>query len=65
MNEPVQMVSKRVKWTSRVGQISKGLPNIPAGSKYYYGYQRGSGKNKHSGPSGKRAFRFHQGPKRH
>ncbi len=60
-DEPVTIKSKVERWTERVGSISPGLPNIPKGAKYYWGYQKTSGSRKHSGPSGRRAGRFYQG----
>lgn len=60
-SDAIKMVPKIVRWTRKVGLVSPGLPNIPKGELYYRGYQLTSGKNKHSGPSGKRAFRFYQG----
>jgi hypothetical protein len=58
---PVYIKSKTERWTERVGLISQGLPNIPKGAKYYWGYQKAAGTRKHSGPSGRRGFRFYQG----
>lgn len=52
---------KIVKATRRVGAVSPGLPNIPAGQLYYWAYQKGAGTNKHSGNAGKRGGRFYQG----
>jgi hypothetical protein len=56
-DKPVRIVSKREKNTAKVGLISQGLPNIPAGTKYYRAYQKAAGSNKHSGPSGRKAKR--------
>lgn len=58
--ESIQMVSKKVRWTAKVGAISPGLPGIPAGDKYYWAYQLTSGGNKHSGGAGKHGGRFYQ-----
>ena len=61
MSEAIQVVPKRVRWTSRVGSVSPGLPNIPVGHLYYRGYQKAAGTKKHSGGAGKRGNRFYQG----
>jgi hypothetical protein len=59
--EPARPDPKIVKATRKVGSVSPGLPNIPKGHLYYYGYQKAAGTRKNSGPSGKRSARWYAG----
>lgn len=60
--KPEIMISKREKWTAKVGTIAVVASRLgPAGTKYYMAYQKASGSMKHSGPAGKRANRFYPG----
>ncbi len=59
---PETIVSKREKWTAKVGSVITVASRMgPVGTKYYMAYQKASGSQKHSGPAGKRANRFYPG----
>jgi hypothetical protein len=57
--DPIRLFSKIEKWTGKVGSVSPGVGNILRGEMYYRAYQKGSGKNKHSGGAGRNGSRFY------